>query len=275
MDCRKAWCVSLGMVIGALGCKTQQTMPSSVLNAPPGQSVAMTPVVKEKELPKRDPHPSFLVAYGDFQEREALDASHTPVEQEQYHDRARRAYQKALDMEPNNLPALQALAHLYGAIKDHDRAIATYQRAVAAHPKDAPLWFDFGTYQCRCKEWDPAVQNLRQAIALDPENRLYANWLGNCLARAGRYDESVVCFEKAVGPAQARYNVARMQLHMNQEEAARQNLRLAVQTDPRLEEARSLLAKLEGAGIQQAGYQVAAPNQGAPGSSPVKIGLED
>jgi hypothetical protein len=66
-----------------------------------------------------------------------------------------------------------------------------------------------------------------------------------------------------------------MQMHMNQEEAARHNLRLAVQADPRLEEARSLLAKLDGAGVQQAGYQAAAPNQAAPGSPAVKIGLED
>jgi Tfp pilus assembly protein PilF len=235
----------------------------------------MTPVVKEKELPKRDPHPSFLVAYGDFQEREALDASHTPVEQEQYHDRARRAYQKALDMEPTNLAALQALAHLYAAIKDHDRAIATYQRAVSAHPKDAPLWFDFGAYQCRCKEWDAAVQNLRQAIALDPENRLYANWLGNCLARAGRYDESLACFRRAVGPAQAHYNVARMQLHMQQEEAARQNLRLALQADPRHEEAKLLLTKLETSGVQQASLQVGAPNQAASGRPLVKVDIAE
>jgi tetratricopeptide (TPR) repeat protein len=274
MDCRKGWWLGLGLLIGGIGCKTQQMTPNPALVTPAGQPVAME-VTKEKDLPKRDPSPALLVAYGDFQEREAQDRSHTPVEQEQYHDRARRAYQKALDKEPANVAALQALAHLYAAIQDHDRAIATYQRAVNAHPKDAALWFDMGVYQTRCKEWDPAAQNLRQALALDPENRFYANWLGNCLARAGHYDESVICFEKAVGPAQARYNVARMQLHMNQEEAARQNLRLAVQADPRLEEARSLLAKLEGAGVQQAGYQVASPNQAAPGSSPVKIGLED
>lgn len=268
MECRKRWWLGLGLLLGGLGCKTQQMTPNPAMVTPAGQPVAME-VTKEKDLPKHDPSPALLVAYGDFQEREALDRSHTPVEQEQYHDRARRAYQKVLEKEPTNAAALLALAHLYVAIQDHDRAIATYQRALSAHPKDASLWFDMGVYQTKCKEWEPAVQNLRQALALDPENRFYANWLGNCLGRAGRYDESLACFQKAVGSAQAHYNVARMQVHMQQEEAARQNLRLALQADPRYEEARLLLSKLDTGGIQQASYQA------APGASGVKIGLEE
>jgi tetratricopeptide (TPR) repeat protein len=251
-------------MISVLGCKTQQTSQNPVIATPSGQIVSTAPVIKEKELPKHDPQPSLLVAYGDFQAREA--AGRTPVEQEQYYDHARRAYQKALEQDPNNLPALQSLAHLYVAIKDHDRANATYQRALKAYPKDASLWFELGVYQTKCREWDPAVQNLRQALALDPENRFYANWLGNCLARAGRYDDSLACFQQFVGQAQAHYNVARMQVHMQQEEAARQQLRLALQADPKHEEARLLLTKLEVGGVQQASFQ---SNAG------VKIGLEE
>jgi tetratricopeptide (TPR) repeat protein len=269
MDCRTRWQLGLGVMIGVLGCKSQQVAQNPMLATPSGQVVATAPVVKEKELPKRDPQPSLLVAYGDFQFREAADASRTPLEKEQIYDRARRAYQKALEQDPNNLPALQSLSHLYVALQDHDRAIATYQRTLKAYPKNASVWFDLGVYQSRCKEWDPAVQNLRQALTLDPENRFYANWLGNCLARAGRYDESLACFQTFVGPAQAHYNVARMQVHLQQEQAARQHLRLALQADPKHEEAQLLLKKLELGGVQQASFQSTS------GASGIKIGLED
>jgi tetratricopeptide (TPR) repeat protein len=272
MDCRKGWWLGLGLVIGGIGCKSQGTMPNASVAMPVPQTVAID-VVKEKELPKRPVPPSVSVAYGVFQEREAEDPNRTPVEKEQLRDQARRAYQAVLQTEPNNLIALQALARLYTNIQDHDRAIATYQRALKAHPNEASLWFDLGSYQSQCKEWAPAVESLRQALTLDPENHLYANRLGYCLARAGRFDESLVCFQQAVGPAPAHYNVARMQLHMKQEEAAKQNLRLALQIDPQHKESRDLLAQLDASGVQQVGLQV--PIQAAPVRPVVKVGFEE
>jgi tetratricopeptide (TPR) repeat protein len=254
----------MALMTGVLGCATRSTMSNTASTAPltPDAS-SYTPVAlavtKEKDLPKRPPKPSTLVALGNFEEREAADPEHTPQDREQLNDRARRQYQQALELDPNNLDALKSLAHLYVNISDHGRATATFEHALKAHPKEASVWFDLGMYQMQCKEWASAVENLRQAVALDPENRHYVKTLGFCLARAGRFDEGLVCLQQTVGPAEAHYDVARMQLHLQQGEAAMQHLRLALQADPQHKEARTLLAHLEAPPPQQVGAQGESP----------------
>jgi tetratricopeptide (TPR) repeat protein len=268
MDCRKGWWLCVGLVIGGIGCKSLGTTTNAALPTPAGQPVAME-VTKEKELPKKPMSPSLCVSIGTFQENEAADPQRTAIEKEQFLNTARGAFQAALQTDPNYLPALKALAHLYTILPDHDRAIDTYQRALKTYPKDASLWFELAVYQSQCKEWAPAVENMRQALAFDPENRLYANRLGYCLARAGRYEESLVCFQQIVGPAQAHYNVARMQLHMNQEEAAKQSLHLAIQADPQHKDARQLLTQLDASNVQQTSFQTGPARPG------IKVDLED
>jgi tetratricopeptide (TPR) repeat protein len=267
----------MALMTGMFGCATRSPMsnlPSA--NSVTPEASAYTPVAlevtKEKDLPKRQPKPSTFVALGNFQEREAADPKYTPQDREQLLNRARHSYQQALEIEPNNVAAIKALAQLYVTIKDHDRAIATYQSALKAAPKDASIWFDLGMYQMQCKEWAPAVEGMRQAVALDPENRHYTKTLGFCLARAGRFDESLICLQQVVGPANAHYDVARMQLHLQQGEAARQHLYLALQADPQHKEARTLLAQLEAPPVPQAETPVQTP---APNRPAVSVGFEE
>jgi tetratricopeptide (TPR) repeat protein len=277
MDCRKSCWVGLALMTAALGCATRnsQTTTASGTNLMPNSPSGMPSpieITKEKDLPKKPPSPGVLIAYGNLQAQEAADPERTPQGREQLLDQARRCYQQALELDPENLDALKALAHLYVSIKDHDRAIATYQHALKANAKDATIWFEMGMYQMQCKEWAPATENMRQAVTLDPENRHYVKTLGFALARAGRFDESVACLEQAVGPAEARYDVARMQLHLQQDEPAKQNLRLALQSDPKHREARMLLAQLEAPPASPGDASLPKP---APISRGVTVGFEE
>jgi tetratricopeptide (TPR) repeat protein len=270
MDCRK-W-LWLGLAGGVVGCGPQsttlpvvQTTPRQMLNQelpPPGAEI-----VKEKDLPKRLPKASTCVVFGDFRAKEA-DETPPSAMRDELREQARRAYQQALEIEPENLAALQSLARLYAAQKDHEKAIATYRRAVQTHPKAGELWQDLGIYQSQNKDFNAAADSLRQALACEPENRTYANMLGHILARAGRYDESFAVFEKTVGPAQAHYNLARMRLHLNQEGEARQHLQLALQVEPQHAGALQLLAQID----------KKAPASGSPveaSRSQLSLGLDD
>jgi Tfp pilus assembly protein PilF len=242
MDCRKSLWLGLGL-LGVVGCWPQKTIPVAPASPQTPPAVELT---KEKELPPLKPHASTCVALGDVHAQEANDASCPPLRQEALRDRARRAYQQALEIDPTNKEALLALARLYVANKDHDRAIATFAKATQAHPNSPEPWYALGIYQCQCKEWDPAVENLRKALACDPENRQYANALGYCLARSGHFEESLACFEHVVGPGRAHYNLARMLLHLQKDDLGRQHLMLALQADPQLSEAQQLLDQLDG-----------------------------
>jgi tetratricopeptide (TPR) repeat protein len=232
--------MALGLMAGELGCTEQTTLP---LVPPAGQPAVK--ITKEPDLPKRKPQPSTCVAFGNASEGAAADPKRSLAEQEHLHDQARKFYQQALQIEPNNLEALTALARLYNTTGDHARAVATYQKAVQTHPQQASLWYELGLCHARSKEWEPAVGGLRQAAKLDPEEKLYSRALGFCLARARRYDESLSVFAKADGEAAAHYNLARMLHHMKEDELSLNHVRMALAITPELAGGRGLLAALE------------------------------
>jgi tetratricopeptide (TPR) repeat protein len=247
--------VVLALAVAAAGCTPQSaTLPlaPSPPATPPGPDAAKTiaeaatsSAPPGADLPKITPKPATLVALGQFREEQAGDTSRSPREQEVLRDEARKSYQHALQGDPDCLPAYQALGRLYANQKDYERAEGAYKKALEGHPRHAPFWYELGMCRCRQKQWDSAAECLRRAVELEPESRLYVNSLGYCLARAGHYDESLACFQRVTTPAQAHYNLARMLLHMNETELAREHLSAAMQVEPDLAGARELLAQLD------------------------------
>jgi tetratricopeptide (TPR) repeat protein len=229
-------------ISGVLGCATFPGGPSGANNQ--GSS---TTARAETNGPKRQPRASTYVAFGELHERTATEPGRSPAEQEELRNKARLAYQQALQVDPKDLPALKALARLYASEGDYDRALATYNRAIQDHPKDAALRFELGMSQARRKNWDLALQSLQMAIQIDPENRRYRHTYGLCLARGQRYDESLAVLAKLEGAAQAHYDLARMMHHLEQDEAAKEHLRLALNQNPEFFDAQQLLTELDGA----------------------------
>jgi len=250
MDCRLSLILGLGVLGGAAGCTpslfTHNSTPAAFQTArkesPTAEEVASAKV--EAEQPKRKPKASTCVTFGDFCLRESLAPASSPEEQRQRRALARRAYEQALEIDPQCAEAYRGLAQLYTAEQQPERAISTYQSAVRALPRSAALWFDLGMLHSQRREWEPAIDALAHAADLDPTNRQYANVLGFCLARAGRYEQSLAYFTRVVGEARAHFNVGRMMMHNGQADAARQHLELALQREPNLTEARELLAQL-------------------------------
>jgi tetratricopeptide (TPR) repeat protein len=185
------------------------------------------------------------VAFGDFHLQAATGQDRPPAQKQQILDQARKAYQQALKLDPKCIAAYRGLARTYQQLGDHDRTVATYQSALKVLPGEASLWFELGMCQARGKEWGPALDNLKKATELEPENRTYSDMRAYSLARAGRYQESFECFKKTVGEGQAHYNLARMLVHVKENEAAKEHLRLALKADPNLSAARQMLVKLE------------------------------
>jgi tetratricopeptide (TPR) repeat protein len=252
MDCRKPLFLFLGLLAGAGGCTT--TLPGvRLLTAPtpPGPT----------EIVHKAP---TYVAFGDFRARSALEPEHPPAQREQFREEARRAYLKAIEVDPKYLPAYVALARLLQVGEDHAEAANVYQKALAVEPGNAALWFELGMCQCRVKNWGAALTNMRKGLELDPNNRKYATITGYALARAGQWDEAIAILSRAQGPARAHYDVARMLRHLNQTTEARQHAQMAVSADPNLQVARDLLNDLDGkqpapGPIQTASYSETRP----------------
>jgi tetratricopeptide (TPR) repeat protein len=243
MDCRRWSVLALSLLMGGAGCVSRGSLP---VESPAAAVPENAEVRKEKHRPKRKPKAETCVAFGKMREDEAAAETLSQAQRDVSLDQARKAYQQALDLDPDNLPAVQSLARLYVKMNDHDRSVLTYQKAIKGHPKEVSLRSELGMCHARHKEWGPALKQFKAALELDPENRQMRNQLGHCLARAGYIQESLDCFTKTVGQARAHYNVARMLFHMQQPQLGKQHLHLALQQDPKLDEARELLVQIEG-----------------------------
>jgi tetratricopeptide (TPR) repeat protein len=253
MDGRKCLFLALSLLTGALGCaplKQDQVVERIWLSSPDD-----APSNKSSEEPKQHT-PAMCVAAADFFMQEAAGKAGYPLVQQDLYQRARKAYQQATQLDAKFLPGYHGLANLYLTLDDYDHAIATYHKAIQLAPNAAQLSFDLGMCYCRKKDWPNGLQNLSRAVELDPENRRYVDVLGYTLARIGRYDESLTCFNRVQPKAQAHYHLALMLHHIQQTDLCKQHLQLALQADPQLQDARNLLAEVSGA--------VAAENQVPP-----------
>jgi len=140
--------------------------------------------------------------------------------------------------------ATRRLAVLFDRNGEFDKALSEYRRGLNDNPKDAELLNDLGYgYYCRA-EWVEAEKNLRKAVTANP--KLANAWinLGMTLAQLGRYEESLATFGKVVTEAQARCNVAFIQVTQGKVDDAKNNYETALRMEPGLQLARVALQKM-------------------------------
>ena len=284
MDCRKTLWLGACLLAGAGGCAHQVAVaPSSAAPyqyqaasqpAPaPVRAIPANAVInKEADLPKKTPQASTCVAGGDFFAQQAQAPGIGETAKTANQEKARKAYQQALAIDPHCLQAYESLAALYVAMKDHAHAVATYQKAAQAFPKESRVFYDLGVCHGSEKEWEPAVQNLSHAAELDPENRKIVDALGWMLARAGRYDDSLATFMRVHDEAESHYRLALMLEHLKEMDLCKGQLRAALDKDPQLDKARAMLAQLNGgapAAVQTTAFE--EPSAPAPVAAVVSV----
>lgn len=170
-------------------------------------------------------------------------------------------YTKALELEPNSVPALLSTARLYSRQKEHPRAIEFYKKALKVSP-DAQSHTELAMCYLDQGNPDEAQASARQAIELDPSNTRYRNNLAGILVKCGRSDEAVRELEQVFPTAVSNYNVAYLHVQNQNLAAAQQHLQTALSLDPSLTKARELMQQLGNSG---AARTAVAAYQGAQG----------
>ena len=147
---------------------------------------------------------------------------------------AEAQYQKALKIEPGNLPALLGYAHLQDGRQQYSDADKLYQQAIKQHPNDASVYNDRGlSYQGR-KKFDDASKMFAKAIDLQPSKQLYHNNMAIVLVELHREDEAFEQLEAVHGPAVAHYNLATILHRKGNEREVQFHFGLAAGLDPSL-----------------------------------------
>jgi TolB-like protein/Flp pilus assembly protein TadD len=125
--------------------------------------------------------------------REATSAERRP----ELEATVRRYASRALDLDPQQAPALTALANLQLLTWRWTEAEAAYKRAVEAAPPDSLTASYYGFLLSSLGRHDEAVALGERVVKLDPDAATTGG-LGFALGMAGRYDEAAALFRKSV-----------------------------------------------------------------------------
>jgi tetratricopeptide (TPR) repeat protein len=263
MDCRRTLLLLSGLAVGLPGCvHTGPKFPPPNPYAPPPGVSTTQPSKADDRSPGGGIKPATYVAFGTLQCQAALTEEKSATERMAMLQGAAQQFRKALDVNPKYLPAYVGLAKVHEECGQREQAAEVYQKAQAVAPKEPGLWYEQGMFHARGKEWDAALGCLRTAAEHAPDNPAYAKSVGFCLARAGQPEEAVAWLARCTSEAEAHLSVARILRHMHQDEWSRRHAEVALQLNPKYDEARELLAELSGGGgaVQAASHvEPAAP----------------
>ena len=239
MNCRKL-ALLVGAAASCAGCVTETK------SVPMTAEMASKVNVKEAVYPKRQAQPQTWIAVGELYEAKAGEQKADPAQLSVSQEEARKAYQKAIEIDPKCVSAHIHLGNLYLHKDDPDRALAVYQRALQQNPNTASLWYEKSLVYRRSKDWNGTLECLAKAHELEAQNRQYASDYGLCLARANRPEEAVTALSTVMNKAEANYNVARMMAHIDQPDVSKQYLQAALTERPAHAGSLELLAELNG-----------------------------
>jgi tetratricopeptide (TPR) repeat protein len=154
---------------------------------------------------------------------DAYNAGKNALDAKQY-DQAIENFNKASEMDPNQVVVWSGLAEAYAAKAQQTpndaatlwpKCFEAYQKAIALKPDDASYYNNYALALAKDKKMDDARQNLEKAAQLDPPGagKYYYN-MGALLVNTGQSDQAVEEFKKAIAAdpnyadAQYQYGVA-------------------------------------------------------------------
>ncbi|HSR39033.1 MAG TPA: tetratricopeptide repeat protein [Phnomibacter sp.] len=103
---------------------------------------------------------------------------------------AKRAFEKALDLDPNFAPAYWRVGRIFESQKNPEMFLGFYEKAIGANPKFAPAYLSLYQYYSN-RDVNKAKQYLDFYIANADKDRETDYFYADYLFRAGQYQESL------------------------------------------------------------------------------------
>jgi tetratricopeptide (TPR) repeat protein len=125
-------------------------------------------------------------------------------------DQALEAYERALELEPESVQALNFVAYTLADLDlDAERAVALASKASELDPESGIVRDTLGWAYFRAGRLDEAVEEIERAIELGETDPVIYEHLGDALEAKGRIGEALAAWEKALEADPGRESVAR------------------------------------------------------------------
>jgi len=125
----------------------------------------------------------------------ALGAAYEQLKQSK---KAIAAYQRSVDMEPENLDAIRSLGLALLADNQLDEAQKQFQQLVDADPEDVAALDRLAEIQRRQGKYTLALETVKKALAKEPANLEAGYTEGLLYDVLGRYDDAIAVYQKMV-----------------------------------------------------------------------------
>ncbi len=121
------------------------------------------------------------------------------IQRKQYKP-ARDKLEKAIEQNPDYLPAYKTLAYLYALLGQAEKAEQQYQKALDLKPEDADLANSYGAFLCTQGKYDEALKMLQIAYSDPFYEALYLaqSNAGSCYLRQEKYKQAETLLRKSL-----------------------------------------------------------------------------
>ncbi len=164
-------------------------------------------------------------------------------------DRAFLAYEKALELVPEDGRVLGAMGAALNQSGDYEGARAYLLRSVATRPDHALSWVNLGIAHAALGDVAAATESYATAARRNPNEPLAFFNLGNLYLRQDALAEAALSYERAVeldwGLARGHYNLARVYIQQGRYAEALPKARRALEFEPTNQGAAQMLADLQ------------------------------
>jgi tetratricopeptide (TPR) repeat protein len=99
--------------------------------------------------------------------------------------KAEQAFQKAVDLDKNNVNALLMLSSVQISRGSADQAIAGYRSALQSNPRDIRIYVSLGSLLETRNQWEEAEDLYKKALQIQPDYALAANNLAYLMLEHG------------------------------------------------------------------------------------------
>jgi tetratricopeptide (TPR) repeat protein len=154
-------------------------------------------------------------------------------------------YEAALKLDPNHKESLFRLGSLYTVSKQYPQAEAIWQRYIKVTNNAAEGYADLGYCQELQRKFPEAEASYKIAVAKDPNSETCRVNYGLMLARQGRMSEATAQLSAVLTPAETHYDLASVLESQGKTAEAKAEYLKALQSDPRMEDAKARLAALD------------------------------
>jgi tetratricopeptide (TPR) repeat protein len=161
---------------------------------------------------------------------------------------AQESYKRVLKADPQSVDALLGVARLEQLAGRNESAEQAYLAAAKALPGNPQVLDAVGQFYSANQRWSDAAAALAAATKAAPQDPVYRHHYAVALARAGETGQALAEFTRAVGEAEAHYNVGYVLYEQGRTDLAEREFLQAVALRPDLESAQAMLDEIRRGG---------------------------